>query len=342
MELCSKLPSPVGMTRHDILDLLLREEYGFLPPAPTALEVEETNYDRRHCAGKAPLRELKFTAHCEFGEFSFPVQYFCPKSDKPVPCVVLLKFSESISHRYLPAEEVADLGYAVMSVCYLDISSDNNDFTNGLAGLVYPGGKRAPDQCGKIGLWAWAAIRLLEYALTLPELDHSRISVAGHSRLGKTALLAGALEPRFFCAWSNNSGCSGAALARNNTGETVAAICQKFPYWFCENYLKYAGNEENLPFDQHFLLAANAGHKVYVASAFGDRWACPENEYLSCVAASAYFERNGQKGCIDLNRLPDPGDILHEGDIGYHMRDGSHYMSREDWNLFIQFVKSKN
>ena len=97
-----------------------------------------------------------------------------------------------------------------------------------------------------------------------------------------------------------------------------------------------------MPFDQHFLLAANAGHKVYVASAFGDRWACPENEYLSCVAASAYFERNGQKGCIDLNRLPDPGDILHEGDIGYHMRDGSHYMSREDWNLFIRFVNSKN
>ena len=82
MELCSKLPSPVGMTRPALLDLLLREEYGFLPPAPKALEVEETNYDRRHCAGKAPLRELKFTAHCEFGEFSFPVQYFCPKSDK--------------------------------------------------------------------------------------------------------------------------------------------------------------------------------------------------------------------------------------------------------------------
>jgi hypothetical protein len=341
MELCSKLPSPVGMTRPALLDLLLREEYGFLPPAPKALEVEETGYNKRFCAGKAPLRELKFTARCDFGEFSFPARYFCPKSEEKVPCVVLINFRPDVPDMYLPAEEIVDQGYAVLTFCYQDISSDNGDFTNGLAGLVYPNG-RQPDQCGKIGLWAWAAIRLLEYALTLPELDHSRISVAGHSRLGKTALLAGALEPRFFCAWSNNSGCSGAALAREAYGENVADICGRFPFWFCENYWKYAGKEETMPFDQHFLLAANAGHKVYVASAFGDRWACPENEYLSCVAASAYFERNGQKGCIDLNRLPDPGDILHEGDIGYHMRDGSHYMSREDWNLFIRFVNSKN
>ena len=341
MELCSKLPSPVGLSRQEILQLLLKEEYGFLPPAPTALEVEETNYDRRHCAGKAPLRELKFTAHCEFGEFSFPVRYVCPKSEEKVPCVVLINFRPDVPDMYLPAEEIVDQGYAVLSVCYKDVSSDDGDFTNGLAGLVYPNG-RQPDQCGKIGLWAWAAIRLLEYALTLPELDHSRISVAGHSRLGKTALLTGALEPRFFCAWSNDSGCSGAALARNYTGETVAAICQKFPYWFCENYLKYAGNEENLPFDQHFLLAANAGHKVYVASAREDAWACPENEYLSCVAVSAYFENGGQSGFVHPDRLPEVGDFFHDGDIGYHLRAGGHYLSREDWNLFIQFVKSKN
>ena len=341
MKLPASLPSPLTLPRQEITDLLLQEEYGFLPPAPTSLEVEEVSCNKRYCAGKAPLKELKFTAHCEFGDFSFPVQYFCPKSDKPVPCVVLLKFSESFSQLYLPAEEVADLGYAVLSVCYLDISSDNGDFTNGLAGLVYPDGQRQPNQCGKIGLWAWAAIRLLEYALTLPELDHTRISVAGHSRLGKTALLAGALEPRFFCAWSNNSGCSGAALARNNTGETVAAICRKFPYWFCENYMKYADHEDTMPFDQHFLLAANAGHKVYVASAIEDAWACPENEYLSCVVASDYFEKVGQAGFIHPQRLPEVGDTFHAGDIGYHLRPGCHYMSREDWNLFIQFVNVK-
>ena len=342
MELLNKIPSPIGMTRSDILELLLKEEYGFLPPAPETVDVEELSCNKRFCAGKAPHKSLRFTAHCQFGDFSFPVSFICPKSDEPVPCVVLINFRPDVPDMYLPAEEVTDQGYAVLQVFYQDISSDDGDFRNGLAGLVYPEGKREADQCGKLGLWAWAAIRLLEYALTLPEIDHSRISVAGHSRLGKTALLAGALEPRFFCAWSNDSGCSGAALARENTGETVAAICGRFPYWFCENYYKYAGNEDCLPFDQHYLLAANAAHKVYVASAEDDLWACPKNEYLSCVAAGTYFAQQGSVGFIHPDRLPAVGDTFHEGNIGYHLRSGCHYLSREDWNLFIRFANSKN
>ena len=341
MELLKKLPSPIGLTHEQILETLLTQEYGFLPPAPEKLEVEETSCYDRFCAGKAPLKELKFTAHCAFGDFSFPVSYACPKSDHPLPCVVLLRFGEPLASRYWPAEEVADLGYAVLSVYYQDISTDNGDFTTGLAGLVYPEGKRQPDQCGKLGLWAWAAIRILEYALTLPEIDPARISVAGHSRLGKTALLAGALEPRFFCAWSNNSGCGGAALARENTGETVADICRKFPYWFCENYYPYADHEETMPFDQHFLLAANATHKVYVASAEDDAWACPKNEYLSCVAASKYFQAAGKTGFVHPKRLPVVGDAFHDGEIGYHLRAGCHYMSREDWQQFICFADGK-
>lgn len=342
MKLPNALPSCLGLSRQEILGLLLREEYGFLPPAPEALEVEVLSDNKRFCAGKAHLKALKVTAHCAFGDFSFPASYVCPVLDKPMPCVVLINFRPDVPDMYLPAEEIVDQGYGVLSFCYQDVSSDNGDFTNGLAGLLYPDGKRKADQCGKIGLWAWAAIRLLEYALTLPELDHSRISVAGHSRLGKTALLAGALEPRFFCAWSNDSGCSGAALSRENTGETVAAICERFPYWFCENYYKYTDNEEALPFDQHYLLAANVTHKVYVASAEGDEWACPKNEYLSCVAASPYFAAQEKTGFVYPDRLPVPGDAFHDGDIGYHLRAGLHYLSREDWNLFIQFADRKN
>ena len=76
-----------------------------------------------------------------------------------------------------------------------------------------------------------AAMAVMDYAMTLPELDHERILVAGHSRLGKTALLAGALDERFYCAFSNDSGCSGASLARENDGETIAKIVKAFPYF---------------------------------------------------------------------------------------------------------------
>ena len=86
----------------------------------------------------------------------------------------------------------------MLHFCYQDVTSDDGDFTNGLAGMIYPDEKRGKTQCGKIGLWAWAAGRVMDYACTVPEIDHDRIGVVGHSRLGKTALLAGALDERFF------------------------------------------------------------------------------------------------------------------------------------------------
>ena len=179
----------------------------------------------------------------------------------------------------------------------------------------------------------------MDYAVTLPELDPKRISVCGHSRLGKTALLAGALDGRFYCAFSNDSGCSGAALSREKGGETIAKITTRFPYWFCENYKRYADRENEIPFDQHFLLAANARHLVYVASAEEDLWASPKNEYLACVAASAYFESMGKVGFVHPNRLPSVPERFHNGSIGYHVRHGGHFFSRNDWIPYMDYLE---
>jgi hypothetical protein len=262
-----------------------------------------------------------------------------PKKNRPVPAFVHINFRPDVPDKYQPTEEIIDAGYAVLSFCYKEVTSDDGDFTDCLAGFVYPDGKRAPDSCGKLGLWAWAAMRVLDYALTLDSIDPSRISVTGHSRLGKTALLAGMLDERFYCAFSNDSGCSGASIARNNDGETVKKIVDRFPYWFCENYYKYSDNEDSMPFDQHFLVAANYPHRVYVASAEEDAWACPKNELLSCVLASEFYKKHGAKG-FPADSMPECGNPITGGDIGYHIRRGSHYQSREDWNYYIKFLES--
>lgn len=339
MELLKRLPSPMGLDKKALLEMLLREEYGYLPARPYEVTAEEVASDRKFCAGKAPLHTLKLTCRAVWGEFSFPVYYVAPKGKSKIPCFIHINFRDDIPDRYQPTEELVDEGYATLTFCYKDVTSDNDDFTNGLAGKIYPDGKRGPHDCGKLGLWAWAAMAIMDYAMTLPELDHERISVAGHSRLGKTALLAGALDERFYCAFSNDSGCSGAALARENDGETVAKIVKTFPYWFCENYYKYVDAEDTMPFDQHWLLAANLPHKVYVASAAEDLWACPKNEYLSCVAADEYYKAHGKSGFVHPDRLPEVGECFHEGDIGYHFRDGMHYQSREDWLKYLRFLK---
>ena len=339
MKIPSNLPNPINISKEEIIDTLLKEEYGYLPKRPYSVTAELESSDVKFCAGKADLQKLILTCKAEWGDFSFPFYYVCPKGQTNVPCFIHINFRDLIPDRYQPTEELVDHGYATLTFCYKDVTSDDGDFTNGLAGAIYPNGERNAHDCGKIGLWAWAAMALMDFAETLPELDHSKIFVAGHSRLGKTALLTGALDERFYCAISNDSGCSGAALARDNDGETIRNITDRFPYWFCENYKQYADNETALPFDQHWLLAANVPHKVYVASAAGDLWACPENEYLACVLASEYYENKTGVGFIHPDRFLTVGECCHNGNIGYHIRSGNHYLSREDWLRYIEFLE---
>lgn len=341
MNMIDTLPSALQLNKQELVDVLLREEYGYLPKRPHTVTAEEVSVDKSFCAGKADLKKLSLTCHMDEGEFSFPVYYVAPKGKQNIPCFIHINFRDLIPDRFQPTEELIDMGYATLTFCYRDVTADNGDFTDGLAGIVYPDGKRKPEDCGKIGLWAWAAMAIMDYAQTLEELDRSKISVIGHSRLGKTALLAGALDERFYCAFSNDSGCGGAALARNNTGERIQNIVKNFPFWFCENYYKYVEHEDDMPFDQHWLIAANYPHMVYVASAVGDSWACPKNEYLSCEAASRFYESKGKTGLISPARIPEEGECFHDGNIGYHLRGGTHYLSREDWQKNIAFLNGK-
>ena len=337
MKLLDRLPSLKGKEKDEIVDLLLHEEYGYFPNVDISIDVTVESKNERFCAGKAVQEKLAFHCKSELGEHTFPVSFIYPSNQKASPAFTYISFYSE----HQPTEEIIDNGYAIISMIYKDVSSDDGDFTNGIAGLLYKNGERGDTDCGKLGIWAWAASRLLDYALTRDVLDHSRISVIGHSRLGKTALLAGMLDERFLCAFSNDSGCSGAALARETGGETVEAISRVFPFWFCKNYYKYSDNEDSMPFDQHFLLAANYPHLVYVASALEDEWAYPKNEYLSCVAASEFFSARGGKGFITADELPELRKRYNDGDIGYHLRPGRHYLSREDWQRYFEFLSTK-
>ena len=333
---------PELLTRDEMLDVLQKEEYGYLPPKPdnVSFEVEAVPRLSWHfCAGKASLQRL--TVSCEMGEktFFFPATVVVPRKEGPHPFFVLINFGPESPHRYCPTEELVDNGFAVLSFDYNDVTTDDQDFTNGLAGVLYPDGKRKPTDAGKIAMWAWAAHRIMDYAETDDRLDCSRSCVCGHSRLGKTALLAGATDTRFSVAYSNDSGCSGAAITRDKVGENVKEIYTRFPYWFCENYEKYQNLEHKMPFEQHYLLAAVAPRKVYVASALEDTWADPTSEFLCCVAASEVYEKMGLTGFVQHNRLPETNEVYHEGNIAYHVRNGEHYFSREDWNKLMMYMK---
>lgn len=329
-------------SRDEMLEIMQKEVYGYLPPKPDRLEwTVKNNYIGNFCAGKAAAQYVTLTAYMGEKSFSFPFMAVIPKGEGPHPFFIHINFRPNVPDRYMHSEEIVDNGFACLSFCYEDVTKDNGDFCDGLAGVLYENGERGLHDPGKIAMWAWAAQRVMDYAMEEPRLDKNCAIVCGHSRLGKTALLCGATDERFTFAHSNDSGCSGAAITKGKVGEKVADITKMFPFWFCENYKKYADKESEMPFDQHYLIASVAPRYAYVASAVEDIWADPASEMLACVAASGAYEKQGLTGFVCEDRLPEVGDIYHEGNIGYHLRAGAHYFSREDWNTLTAFVRKK-
>ena len=342
MKLPENLPLFTAVTPDEAKEMLCTMEYGYPPKMPDAAEftVEETDAD--FCAGKAVRKDV--TARVINGDktFSFPFCAVIPKCDKPVPAVVLVNFHTPVPSKYLPSEEVCDMGTAVFSFDYQAVSPDNDDFESKAGGFLNVD-RSDPHAPGKIAIWAWAMRIVMNYVETCPEIDLNNVAAGGHSRLGKTALFAGLHDERFKFVWSNDSGCCGAALFRGKAGESAADIHRVFPFWFCPNFSNYTDSDDAFPFDQHYLLSCIAPRKLYVCSAIEDIWADPQNELAGCIAATPAYEAKGLAGLVGDPENAYAGLVLHDGNIGYHCRSGSHYMGREDWQKFIAFMnKHKN
>jgi len=235
-------------------------------------------------------------------------------------------------------EKSIDRGYAIATFFHGDVDPDRNDFTDGIHPFYLEPGQTTREQheWGTLAAWAWGLHRAVDYLVTDPDIDADHIAVMGHSRNGKAALLAGALDERIALVVSNNSGCGGAAMSRRRMGETVKAINDSFPHWFNLAFRDFNDNESRLPIDQHLLVSLIAPRPVLVMSAEEDTWADPEGEFMSLKGAEPVYELLASES-LQSDTMPGLNTLL-DGLLGYHIRPGGHGVGAQDWAVFMDFA----
>jgi hypothetical protein len=355
------------LRRPELKALFEHYMYGVAPPAPEKVVGRVERADPRALGGRATLKEITVS----FGPPAVPAIHLLlvlPNDRRgPAPVFVGMNFCGNHAvvkdpavrlptawmYPHLPGvkdnrateagrgtqvdvwalDDVIARGYAVATFYSGDIDPDRPDVREG----VQPHYRaRGAYDWGTIAAWAWGVRRAVDYLRTDRDLDRDRIAVVGHSRLGKTALLAAAFDERIALAIPHQAGCGGTAPSRGKVGESVKQINEAFPHWFNATFKEFNDRPDRLPFDQNCLVALVAPRPVLLTNAVEDTWANPEGQFEVLRAADPVYRLLGTEG-LQARQMPPPGR-LEGGRLGYYIRPGKHSMGRTDWKVFLDYA----
>lgn len=332
--------------RAELLDLFAETVYGRPLPKPETSSSSVVEENPTAMNGAATLRRVLLTSTFAGRTHAFELTLFVPNAVARPPVFVLLSTkpksatdpTRATKSAYWPAEDVVARGYAIAAIQADDLAPDDEaTYTEGILRLFEGDAAtspRAPDAPKAIGAWSWGLSRAVDHLVTDASIDAARIAVVGHSRGGKAALWAGAQDERIALTVANGSGCAGAAISRRPVGENVALVTAVYPYWFADTFATYANREDELPIDQHELVALVAPRAVAIGSGSEDNWADPEGEYQGLAFASSVYALFGFAP-VDPHAWPKPGDAVFVAPRAYHLRPGGHELSAYDWQRYL-------
>ena len=346
----------MNVRRPEIMSIFSNLIYGRVPEpeSPIQIEYEVVATDPDFMGKKATRKDVKITISNDKGEAEMYILIYTPNNvDGPVPAMMKHSFNNTKSKRDFDARSIRsgrlnngwpiakwlDAGFGFVVVDQQDLVKHNDvEFNSGIHELFYKTGQSFPKahEWGNLTTVAWGAMRALDYLETDDSIDHTRVGVMGHSKMGKAAIWTAAQDERFALMISAQSGCAGAALWRRTSGETLEKMVTRFPYWLSRNAWKFVGNEDDLPVDQHMLLACIAPRPIYIHSGVEDTWADGRGEYLSAYHASPVYELLGKKG-LTSEASPAVDTPIMDGEVGYHIRPGGHTITDYDWDRFVEF-----
>jgi hypothetical protein len=314
-------PYPTRHTQGPVIDLMLVVPNHRLAPAPVFLAMDFCGNQAITTDPRVPLTKS-----------------WLPNTVKGVTNNSATEATRGIQAGDWPLREIVRRGYALAAFYSGDIDPDRKDASTGVYAWLAAGDadRNCPTNRGTIAAWAWGFQRCVDYLVTDTNLNSGRIAAVGHSRNGKTALLAAAFDERIAMAFPHQAGCGGSSPSRGTNGESVKVINGNFPHWFNARFKEFNDDPSRLPFDQNALVALCAPRPVLFTAAQGDQWSNPAGQFEVLKAASPAYQFLGVEG-MTAAAMP-PLNQMVGARLGYYIREGKHSMLAQDWTVFMDFA----
>lgn len=324
--------------RQEIRDFIIDMEYGGMPPRPEVVEFERLNSPH--------MRETSFWYKVKAGsrerQISFMLQLFMPALEEPTNGperfftgeehfpVLLTGDGCYTSLESDTVEEARKRGYAVAIFNRLELANDRSgkdgNWREGGLYEVYP----EQTEFTAISAWAWGYLVCMDVFEQMPFINEQEVGITGHSRGGKTVMLAAAADERIKYVCPNNSGCHGAVSHRCSVTdqgeilrrtERLGDMLISLPGWMGPKLRPYSGREQDLPYDMHYFGAVIAPRYYLQCEGMQDYWINPIGAWQNFAAVKACYR---YLGCEDH--------------AGAWFRPGYHRHKLPDFTEFMNFM----